>query len=222
MTVSAPTTYEQPYWASQRTVVGVDEVGRGALAGPVTVGAVVLTPSVAIAGVRDSKTLSHKQRVALDVDIRFHAKAVATGDASAYEIDTLGLTRALQLAAQRALDLLEGAFDEILLDGRHDFLKADHPTQLVVKGDAASQSIAAASIVAKVHRDQLMTAHDAAFPSYGFASHKGYGSQAHREAIGLYGVCPLHRLSFAPCSSHEQLSLLPTDLPRQVPDQGRR
>lgn len=214
MTVSAPTTYEQPYWVNGLVVVGVDEVGRGALAGPVTVGAVVLTPGVAIAGARDSKTLSHKQRIALDLTIRSHAKAVATGDASANEIDMLGLTSALQLAAQRALDALEGAFDAILLDGRHDFLKADKPTQLVVKGDAASQSIAAASIVAKVHRDQLMTAHDAAFPNYGFASHKGYGSQAHREALGRYGVCPLHRLSFAPCSRHEQLSLLPTDSPR--------
>lgn len=214
MTVSAPTTHEQPYWATGRLVVGVDEVGRGALAGPVTVGAVVFAPGDAIDGVRDSKTLSHQQRVVADGQIRSVALAVGTGDASADEIDRLGLTGALRLAALRALEPLLGQYDAILLDGRHDFLQLDTPTELVVKGDAASQSIAAASIVAKVHRDQLMTAHDLDYPLYGFAGHKGYGSQAHREAIGLYGVCPLHRLSFTPCTGRQQLSLLPTDLPR--------
>lgn len=222
MTLTAPTTHEQPYWAKGLTVVGVDEVGRGALAGPVTVGAVVLAPGVTIDGARDSKALSHKQRIVLDLAIRSLALDVGIGDASASEIDQLGLTGALQRAAQRALDALKQPSRAILLDGRHDFLKARIATELVVKGDAASQSIAAASIVAKVHRDRLMTAHDATYPLYGFAGHKGYGAQTHREAIRRYGVCPLHRMSFAPCSGHEQLSLIPTDLPREAPDQGRQ
>jgi len=210
MSHSAPLDYEQPFWTAKRQVVGIDEVGRGALAGPVTVAAVVLTPGVAIAGVNDSKTLTASRRDVLSATIYRDALAIGIGDASAAEIDAGGLTAALQLAAQRALAQLTIPVDAILLDGRHDFLRAAIPTQMIVKGDKASQSIAAASIVAKVHRDALMVVADARYPLYGFAGHKGYGSQAHRDAIGVHGVCLLHRRSFAPCSGHEQLGLLPT------------
>jgi ribonuclease HII len=222
MTDTAPLTFEQPFWRSGKLVVGIDEVGRGALAGPVTVGAVVLQRDSWLDGVRDSKTLSGPRRDVLAAHIHQQALAVGVGDASAEEIDAVGLTAALQLAATRALAAIGGTYDAVLLDGHHDFVQAEAPTTLVVKGDQASQSIAAASIVAKVHRDRFMTLMAPTYPHYGFEGHKGYGSQAHREAISLHGVCPLHRRSFAPCSGHEQLTLLGTNDRQQVPGQDRR
>lgn len=214
MTKTAPTNVEQPYWDRGELVVGMDEVGRGALAGPVTVGAVVLARNTPIEGVHDSKTLSAATRIRLSEQIFTDAAAVAIGDASADEVDTLGLTGALKLAGERALAALTLPYVAILLDGRHNFLKASTPTTMIEKGDQKSQSIAAASIVAKVHRDTLMISAARTFPDYGFAGHKGYGSQAHREAIARHGVCPLHRHTFAPCMPGAQLSLLSTDPPQ--------
>lgn len=214
--------YEQRFWAQQLTVVGVDEVGRGAFAGPVTVGAVMLDPDVVLVGVRDSKTLSARRRSQFTAAIQRDAACWAIGDASAAEIDAVGLTGALQRAAKRALAQLEGRYDAILLDGRHDFIRAAAPTTLVVKGDQVSESIAAASIVAKTHRDTLMTAYHADYPEYGFAQHKGYGSQAHRDALEQHGVCPLHRRSFAPCADQLQLTLGPTVRRQSRLDPDRR
>lgn len=214
MTNFAPVTVEQSYWDHGQLVVGIDEVGRGALAGPVSVGAVVLALNTPIDGVHDSKMLSPATRARLSDQIFAHAAAVAIGDASADEVDMLGLTGALRLAGERALELLTLPYVAVLLDGRHNFLQAKTPTTMIEKGDQRSQSIAAASIVAKVHRDRLMVDAARAFPRYGFADHKGYGSKAHRDAIATFGVCPLHRRTFAPCMPGAQLSLLATDPPQ--------
>ncbi len=190
-------------------VAGVDEVGRGALAGPLVTAAVALSPQVRPAwlrDLRDSKQLSARQRERLAPLIRAGALQYAIGWVPASELDALGLTAALRLACRRAIEQLAAPPDVVLADGRDD-LRLRCPTEMVVKGDATVASIATASIIAKVARDAWMSALDERYPGYGFARHKGYGTAAHLDALRELGPCPEHRRSFAPVAALAQPTL---------------
>lgn len=193
--------HEREHWQAGRVVAGVDEVGRGAWAGPVTVGAVVLPVESRILGLRDSKVLSPATREDLTRRIRRRA-AAATGEASHDEIDSLGLSAALRLAATRAVESLPVAPEVLLIDGKWDFL-ADAGTQnhLLISGDSRSASIAAASIVAKTHRDAWMRTVEPEHPVYDFASNKGYPSPRHIAALDAHGPGVLHRRSWSPIAA---------------------
>lgn len=193
--------------------MGVDEVGRGAWAGPVVVGAVMFPTSISsttLAGVTDSKLLSDKQRRSLVPTIQKQAQASACGEASVIEIETVGLGKALSLALHRALEQILPVPDFILADAnlikifpQRDLfcpqsLVESIPYASYVRGDSKSISIAAASIVAKVYRDTLMTTYAVTYPEYGFDEHKGYGTKKHQLSLKKHGCCKLHRKSFAP------------------------
>lgn len=182
-------------------VCGVDEVGRGPLAGPVVAAAVVLDPARDIAGLDDSKKLSKKRREALEPLIKEQALAVAVAVVEPGEIDRINILRASLLAMLRAVDQLDPPPDCLLIDGVHG-LDIDLSQRTVVKGDSTSAAIAAASIVAKEHRDRLMVELDSAHPGYGLAEHMGYPTQAHREAIARLGPSPVHRLTFKGVREH--------------------
>lgn len=185
-------------------IVGIDEVGRGPWAGPLVFGAVILGDA-SIEGLTDSKKLSKMRREALDVDIRAHATSVSLGWVSAAELDSIGLSQALTLACRRALEGIDATYTQIIIDGTVNFLKATGKGPYVTtlaKADLLIPSVSAASIVAKVARDNFMTEQDSIYPGYGFASHVGYGTSAHRAAIEQYGVTPLHRHSFAPIAAY--------------------
>ncbi|MCB1459326.1 MAG: ribonuclease HII [Nitratireductor sp.] len=179
-------------------VAGVDEVGRGPLAGPVVAAAVILDPAVIPGGLDDSKKLTAKRREALFGDILANARHVGWASVSASEIDEINIRQATLLAMSRAIAALGEQPTRILIDGR------DIPAQLagrataIVRGDGKSVSIAAASIVAKVIRDRMMARAETRFPGYGFSSNAGYGTAAHLSALAGQGATPLHRLSFAP------------------------
>jgi ribonuclease HII len=176
---------------------GVDEAGRGPLAGPVVAAAVMLDPERPIAGLRDSKKLSAAARERLAAEIRLHAAAWCVAEASVAEIDQLNILQATLLAMQRAVAGLAIAPDEVWVDGNRcpDW---EWRSQAVVKGDDKVASIAAASILAKTSRDQLMCRLHQDYPAYGFARHMGYGTAAHLAALNTHGACPQHRRSFAP------------------------
>jgi len=187
-------------------ILGIDEVGRGPWAGPLVVGAVVLGRE--IDSLTDSKKLSAKRRIELAAEIREKASAVGLGWVHADEIDRVGLSKALQLACQRAIaevDTLGVAYHEIIIDGTINLLKDTSKGSYVTtlaKADLLIPSVSAASIVAKVARDEYMVKQEELYPDYGFAAHVGYGTAKHRAAIGKYGVTPLHRLSFAPLAKY--------------------
>ncbi len=188
-------------------VAGVDEAGRGALAGPVCAAALILPPDPGLPsrleGVRDSKLMTPAQRSLWAGRLRQIALAWGVGFATAAEIDALGIVPATCLAAQRALDALPVPPLHILLD----YLKLPAcvlPQTPLIKGDARSLSIAGASVLAKTARDALLTRLDADYPGYGFAAHKGYGTAAHREALRRLGPSPIHRLTFAPISGETE------------------
>ena len=178
-------------------LAGVDEAGRGPLAGPVVAAAVVLGDSCSILGLADSKTLSAPRREALAGEIREHASAWALGMASVEEIDQMNILQATLLAMQRAVQGLGTAPDLVLVDGNRA-PRLSCPVRTVVRGDATIQSISAASILAKVARDAILQGLDAVYPGYGFAIHKGYPTAAHRQALHVLGPSPVHRRSFAP------------------------
>lgn len=185
-------------------LAGVDEVGRGPLAGAVVAAAVILDPRRPIAGLGDSKALSEKRRLALDAEIRQQAMAFAVAEASPAEIDALNIYYATHLAMRRAIDALGVAAEYLLVDG--NCLPGHHlPGQAVVKGDARHPAIGAASILAKVARDAQMVALHERFPDYGFARHKGYPTPEHLAALARLGPLPEHRRSFAPVK--KQLAL---------------
>lgn len=196
---------ERSFWDEGAVVAGVDEVGRGAWAGCVTVGAVVLPSDRRIYKLRDSKVLDPVRREELAARLEGFALGIGMGHADNAEIDRLGLSRALSLAARRAVDALPMRPDVVLLDGHWDFL-AGYGTrnEPVVHGDARSASIAAASVVAKVTRDRMMVAAGERFPPYDFASNKGYPAPVHRAALDEHGPCPLHRRSWAPVAALRQ------------------
>ncbi len=176
---------------------GVDEAGRGPLAGPVMAAAVMLDPDRPIPGLRDSKKLSAAKREQLADAIRLHAAAWCVAEASVAEIDQLNILQATMLAMQRAVAGLGRAPDEVWVDGNRCPSWAWR-SQAVVKGDDKVAAIAAASILAKTTRDQFMQQLHADFPAYGFAQHMGYGTAVHLAALQMHGACPHHRRSFAP------------------------
>lgn len=178
-------------------VAGVDEAGRGPLAGPVVAAAVVLSASYPIDGLADSKTLSALRREALAVQIRAHASAWALGMASVEEIDRLNILQATLLAMQRAVQGLAMTPELVLVDGNRAPRLAC-PVRTVVRGDALVKSISAASILAKVARDAILQDLDGEYPGYGFAVHKGYPTAAHQRALETLGPSPVHRRSFGP------------------------
>jgi len=184
-------------------VAGVDEAGRGPLAGPVVAAAVILDPRHPIPGLADSKTLSPAKRERLFHEIRAKALCCSVAQASAQEIDALNILQATLLAMQRAVAGLRLPPKLVLVDGNRLPvlpMRAD----AIVKGDSKVAAIAAASIVAKVHRDQLCVALDALYPAYGFAKHKGYGTAEHLAALALHGPCPEHRTSFRPVAQAQR------------------
>jgi ribonuclease HII len=178
-------------------VAGVDEAGRGPLAGPVIAGAVILDPSRPIDGLRDSKRLTARRRERLYEEISECALAWAVGRAEVEEIDRINILQASLLAMQRAVQALMPAAEHVLVDGNRcpEFAC---PAQAIVKGDDKVAAISAASIMAKVTRDREMVDMDRAFPGYGLAQHKGYPSKAHMEALEALGITPIHRRSYAP------------------------
>jgi len=178
-------------------IAGVDEVGRGPLVGSVVAAAVVLDPHRPIDGLLDSKKLSEAKRESLDVLIRQHAVAWAIAEASPEEIDDINILHASLLAMSRAVEKLNTAVDLVLVDGNKT-PRMDYPCQPIVKGDQHVQCISAASIIAKVARDQDMVRLGKQYPQFGFEKHKGYPTAAHRDAIMKYGVLPQHRRSFKP------------------------
>ena len=176
-------------------ICGVDEAGRGPLAGPVCAAAVILPDHLELPGLNDSKKLSDKKRRELFPLIKEQAIAYGIGLASEQEIDEINILQATFLAMERAIAQLEGKADLALIDGNRakDF---GLPVKTVVKGDSLSASIAAASILAKVTRDDMMEAYANDYPGYGFEIHKGYGTKAHYAALTEKGACPIHRMTF--------------------------
>ncbi|MDR1641900.1 MAG: ribonuclease HII [Clostridiales bacterium] len=177
-------------------IAGIDEVGRGPLAGPVYACAVILPKDCAIMGVKDSKKLSEKNREELSAIIKEKAVAWNIGTADEKEIDSINILKATMRAMKDAVNGLSVKADSLLVDALS--LPEIPLRQLaIIGGDGLSISIAAASIVAKVARDALMREYDLTYPEYGFAAHKGYGTKQHIDAIGKHGLCPIHRVSFA-------------------------
>ena len=218
-------------------ILGIDEVGRGPWAGPLVVGAVILG-GVEIDGLDDSKKLTKKRREALDEVIRKQAAAWALGWVSAGELDEVSMSQALRLATRRAVKQIQLrckennlAFDEIIIDGTVNFLAdtaLERYVTVMAKADGLVPSVSAASIIAKVARDQFMAEQDVVYPGYGFASNAGYGVAKHRAAIERLGVTPLHRLSFTPLVKYvdsmksrdlcqKKLSILPNESPVGYP-----
>ncbi len=178
-----------------KLIAGVDEAGRGPLAGPVCAAAVILPQGARIDGVNDSKKLTEKKREALFDIICNTAVAYAIEFVSPTVIDEINIRQATSLAMHNAVQNLDRKADYIIIDG-NDGIPFDTPYEYIIKGDARSQTIAAASILAKVSRDRLMRELDREYPEYGFAKHKGYGTKAHMEAIQKYGVSEVHRKTF--------------------------
>jgi ribonuclease HII len=194
---SPPNADFEEYFRRQgrRRIAGVDEVGRGAWAGPVVAAAVILAPDAVPAGLNDSKKLSPGVRAALYEVISAASVAQAFGEADEKTIDRINILEATRVAMRLAVDALSPPPDGLLIDAVR-LPNLAIPQQSIIKGDARSVSIAAASILAKVHRDRFMIACDVQYPGYGFARHKGYGTSEHRAALEKLGPCPIHRLSF--------------------------
>jgi ribonuclease HII len=180
-------------------IAGLDEVGRGPMFGPVVAAAVILPAGCRLQGLNDSKKLTERKRNELDVEIRGCAVAWAIAAVDAEMIDRINIRRASMLAMRMAVEQLSMSPDYLLIDGR-DTIEWDCPQQAVIQGDGTSFSIAAASVLAKVHRDRLLVALDAEYPGYGLARHKGYCSREHLEALDRLGPTPLHRKSYSPVS----------------------
>lgn len=186
--------YEREY-AQYRYICGIDEAGRGPLCGPVVAGAVILPKDCDILYINDSKKLSEKMREVLYDEITKRAVAWGVGIVSPQRIDEINILQATYEAMRAAIDKLKVTPD-ILFNDAVTIPGVDILQVPFVKGDAKSQSIAAASIIAKVTRDRMMEEYDKMYPEYGFAGHKGYGTKAHYEALRKYGPCPIHRKSF--------------------------
>jgi ribonuclease HII len=192
-------------------ILGIDEVGRGPWAGPLVVGAVVLG-SADISGLTDSKKLSKKRRDEFDALIRERAAGIGLGWVSPLEIDTIGLSAALKLATKRAVEQIRAPYHEIIIDGIVNFLQDTSKGQYVTtmkKADLLVPAVSAASIIAKVARDNYMIEQGLQYPGYGFENHVGYGTAAHIKAIDELGITPLHRLSIAPLLKYAQTHTTP-------------
>jgi ribonuclease HII len=187
-------------------IAGLDEVGRGPMFGPVVAAAVILPKGCHLEGLNDSKQVSEKKRNQLDREIRANAIAFAIAAVDVETIDRINIRNASLLAMRLAVEQLPLSPDYLLIDGC-DTIEWPCPQQSVIQGDATSFSIAAASVLAKVHRDRMLIELDAVYPGYGLASHKGYCSAEHLEALARLGPTPLHRRSFSPVAQ----TLLPFD-----------
>jgi len=189
-------TVENEYYrAGYTAVAGVDEVGRGPLAGPVVCAAVILNPKKRISGINDSKQLFKKKREELAVQIRSEAVAFAIAEVSERIIDEINILQATRLCMKQAIEKLVPAPDFVLSDGNMT-LEISVPQRSIIKGDALVCSIGAASILAKVYRDELMRQYAEIYPGYGFEKNAGYGTAAHIEAIREVGICKIHRRTF--------------------------
>jgi len=177
-------------------VAGVDEVGRGCLAGPVVAAAVILPDDLSHLGITDSKALSEKERIRLDKEIRARATALSIAQVDPFEIDRINILNAALKAMALCIEALDPGPDAVLVDGNQAISSLTIPQKTLVKGDSLSCSIAAASIVAKVYRDRLMCDYARKWPGYGFERHKGYGTALHRKALARLGPTPIHRRSF--------------------------
>lgn len=182
-------------------VAGIDEAGRGPLAGPIVASAVILAAPVT--GINDSKQLTYEEREAFLECLQRGKHSIGTAIIEAPDIDRNGIQVANYRAMAQAAAALRPAPDYLLIDG-FSVPGLAQPQRRIVKGDSLSQSIAAASVVAKVTRDRMMLEYDKAYPEYGFAQHKGYGTRAHLDALEKYGPCPIHRMSFAPLSTRRE------------------
>lgn len=183
------------YNKGYKLICGVDEAGRGPLCGPVVAAAVILKPEDKIEGVNDSKKLSEKKRELLYDIIMQKALAVGVGISDVDTIEKVNILNATKIAMKQAIENLSIKPEFVLIDG-NQMIDVDINAQTIISGDAKSESIAAASIIAKVTRDRMLIKWDKDYPEYGFAKHKGYGTKAHIEAIGKYGLTPIHRPSF--------------------------
>lgn len=184
-------------WDAPGLVAGVDEAGRGPLAGPVVAAAVILDDLNPIQGLADSKVLTPLRRERLYDEIRARALCCSVAEATVEEIDRLNILQATMLAMQRAVQGLRLKPAKVLVDGNR-LPRLDMLAEAIVKGDTKIPAISAASILAKVHRDRLCLTLDQAFPQYGFAGHKGYGTAEHLAALRAHGACPQHRKTFGP------------------------
>jgi ribonuclease HII len=193
------------FYQGFKSVAGVDEAGRGALAGPVVAAAVILPQEVVMSGVTDSKQLTPAKREVLFDMIMGNALAVGVGHGDHVLVDSINILQATLLAMKQAVERLSLEPDYILVDGTFK-ISVPLPQKTIKKGDCASMSIAAASIIAKVTRDRLMTEYDTLFPGYGFAEHKGYGCAAHLAAITELGPCEIHRKTFRGVKEHVEVA----------------
>ncbi|BDR56526.1 ribonuclease HII [Xylocopilactobacillus apis] len=189
-------TFEAKFWSQNKIVAGVDEVGRGCLAGPVVCGAVVLDSRHPILGIDDSKKLSVRERERLSEEIKKYAICYSVAIISPKKIDQINILEASRLGMLQAVNKLKITPQELLIDAIH--INSSIPQTDIVKGDARSVSIGAASIIAKVYRDALMTKYDSFYPEYNFKKNKGYGTKDHLSALEKYGITPIHRQSFSP------------------------
>jgi ribonuclease HII len=185
----------------QKIIVGVDEVGRGAWAGPLVVGAVILGPAKP-EGLTDSKLLTRNRRLELAQIIKSQAIAAVTGWVSHGEVDELGLTAATGLAISRALKQIKQPYDEIIIDGSVNFLRDNPKTLCLPRADKTIPAVSAASIIAKVERDEYMQAQAKIHKLYGFEKHVGYGTRFHIEAVSKLGICSIHRRSYKPLARY--------------------
>jgi len=206
----------------RQRVAGIDEAGRGPLAGPVVAAAVILRPRSRIRGVADSKTLSPEDRTTLSVVIRREALCYGIGWADRAEIDALNILQATFLAMRRALLAMSVTPHHVLVDGNRlpslEGLGCTVTARAIIGGDATEPAISAASILAKTARDTYMDHMDALYPEYSFAAHKGYGTPDHQRLLELYGPCPLHRRSFAPLRPRLAAARLDSEALRPEPE----
>lgn len=192
-------------------IVGIDEVGRGCMAGPLVAGAVLFDKPMR--GLKDSKKLTREQRIVFDAKIRKKALAHGLGWVMPEELDEVGLTQAVRLAMERALLAIELEYERVIIDGNYNFLRHVPKTETLIKADDLIPAVSAASILAKVARDTWMIDAAKDYPDYGFDSHVGYCTAAHRAAVAQHGICALHRKSFAPI----KLALGQTELMTEAP-----
>ena len=200
--------HERRFWEDGlRRVAGIDEVGRGPLAGPVVAVAIILDEAFEDPGVNDSKVLTHAERLTLFPSIASQSLSWGVGLVAPAEIDSINILQATFLAMRRALEQLSIPAEAVLVDGKAHIPELLCPQRAIVRGDSESISIGAASILAKEIRDRIMEEYDSAYPGYGFSHHKGYATPEHHEALERLGRSPIHRRSFAPVRELRQKSL---------------
>lgn len=195
-------SFEKAAWLDNKQLAGVDEVGRGPLAGPVVAGAVVIDDHFDLVAVHDSKQLSAKKRMQLDAQIKSEVVDYAFGVVDAQMIDEVNIYEASRIAMKQAIEQLQVPVDELLIDAMT--VDMDLPQEKLIKGDDRSISIGAASILAKNYRDELMVQYNQQYPGYDFAKNAGYGTKAHLAGLEALGPCPIHRMTFAPVKNYHK------------------